>query len=144
MRIYVASSWKNGLYDDVVARLRSAGHSVYDFRASATAFDWRACATEDQLRDPRRFRDEVLTNRVAVDAFESDIGALRAADATVLVLPCGRSAHLELGFAVARGQRTIVLLDKPLSEPDLMYLAVGKLAVSLNEVVETLREWRLE
>ena len=31
-RIYVASSWRNTFYPEVVARLREAGHEVYDFR----------------------------------------------------------------------------------------------------------------
>ena len=31
-KIYVASSWRNQYYSDVVDRLREAGHEVYDFR----------------------------------------------------------------------------------------------------------------
>jgi hypothetical protein len=31
-KIYVASSWRNTFYHEVVARLREAGHDVYDFR----------------------------------------------------------------------------------------------------------------
>lgn len=31
-KIYVASSWRNQYYSDVVNRLREAGHEVYDFR----------------------------------------------------------------------------------------------------------------
>ena len=31
-KIYVASSWRNVFYPDVVQRLRDAGHEVYDFR----------------------------------------------------------------------------------------------------------------
>ena len=31
-RIYVASSWRNVYYPEVVTRLREAGHEVYDFR----------------------------------------------------------------------------------------------------------------
>ena len=49
-------------------------------------------------------------------AIEKDMAALRSADATVLVLPCGRSAHLELGWAAGSGQRTVVLLDDPIDE----------------------------
>lgn len=30
--IYVASSWRNPYYEDVVKRLRKEGHTVYDFR----------------------------------------------------------------------------------------------------------------
>ena len=31
-KIYVASSWRNTYYPEVVERLREAGHEVYDFR----------------------------------------------------------------------------------------------------------------
>ena len=31
-KIYVASSWRNVYYPDVVAKLRKTGHEVYDFR----------------------------------------------------------------------------------------------------------------
>ena len=31
-KIYVASSWRNEYYPEVVEKLREAGHEVYDFR----------------------------------------------------------------------------------------------------------------
>lgn len=126
--------------------LRDAGHTVYDFRNPSegdNGFGWRQCAQEgtdpaafrDMMQDPAFFRDEVLTHPIARAGFEKDMGALRAADATVIVLPCGRSAHLELGYAVGAGQKTIVYLDDPMSEPELMYLACTTICVSLAEVV---------
>ena len=42
-KIYVASSWRNQFYSDVVDRLREAGHEVYDFRnppQGTGAFHW--------------------------------------------------------------------------------------------------------
>lgn len=33
MKIYVASSWRNGRQPYVVDMLRERGHAVYDFRA---------------------------------------------------------------------------------------------------------------
>lgn len=136
MRIYVASSWRNERQPKVVTALRKRGHDVYDFREASTSFDWRAVATKAQLTSPRKFRDEVLFKLAGVfDAFMADMGAIRNADATVLVLPCGRSAHLELGFAVANGQKTVVLLDDPLSEPEIMYLAASHVCVTLAEAV---------
>lgn len=143
MRIYVASSWRNPLQQQVVQALRAAGHSVYDFRNPEPGdhgFGWRQCATPEQLKDPRAFRDEVLTHPVARAGFGKDMRALSTADATVLVLPCGRSAHLELGYATGAGQRTIVLLDNPMTEPELMYLMNSEICVSLDEVVERLRD----
>jgi len=142
MRIYVTSSWRNETRQQaVVAALRAAGHDVYDFRNPAPGdhgFSWRQCADSEQLKDPRRFRDEVLEHPVALAGFDKDMRALDSADATVLVLPCGRSAHLELGYAVGDNQRTIVLLDDPMSEPELMYLMCDELCTTVEEVVQKL------
>lgn len=66
----------------------------------------------------------------AVEGFDSDFGAMQKADTFVLVLPCGKSAHLELGWAVGAGKRTAILLEDPV-EPELMYRMVDHLAPSL-------------
>jgi len=139
MKIYVASSWRNETaHRSAVDSLRAAGHDVYDFRNPApgdTGFAWRQVDHDrDWLKDPARFRAG-LTHPVAQHGFRLDMSALTGADATVLVLPCGRSAHLELGYAVGAGQRTIVLLDTPMSEPELMYLACDAMCVSIGEVL---------
>jgi hypothetical protein len=142
MRIYVASSWRNETRQQAtVLALRECGHAVYDFRNPSPGdhgFSWRQCATPEQLKDPTKFRDQVLTHPVAQVGFAKDMHALSMAEATVLVLPCGRSAHLELGWAAGARQKTIVLLDDPISEPELMYLACSKLCVSIAEVVREL------
>lgn len=143
MKIYVASSWRNeDRQQRMVRLLRDDGHDVYDFRNPSPGdrgFSWRQCATADELTDPRAFRAMVTSSPIARLGFSKDMNALRAADATVLVLPCGRSAHLELGWAAGHGQRTIVLLDDPVSEPELMYLACTHLAVTFEEVAGILR-----
>lgn len=142
MRIYVASSWRNEARQQMtVHALRNVGHIVYDFRNPAEGdhgFGWRQCATQAQIKNPRAFRDEVLTHPIARAGFNQDMTALREAEVTVLVLPCGRSAHLEVGYAVGAKQRTIVLLDDPLSEPELMYLACTDLCTTLGEVIESI------
>ena len=143
MKIYVANSWRNEVrQQDAVHALRDAGHEVYDFRNPEPGdhgFSWRSCATPEQLKDPDKFRREVLTHPIAQAGFAKDMRALADADATVLVLPCGRSAHLELGWATGAKQKTIVLLDNPISEPELMYLACSHICVSMAEVVELLK-----
>lgn len=139
MKIYVASSWRNEERQQAVVKaLRDEGHEVYDFRNPAPGdqgFSWRSCSTPDQLKDPQKFRDEVLTSETAKSGFAKDMAALEGADATVLVLPCGRSAHLELGYAVGAGQLTLVLWDNPVSEPELMYLMCKSTCLSIEEVI---------
>lgn len=50
-----------------------------------------------------------------------DRDALHWCDTCVLVLPCGRSAHLEAGYAAGQGKRTIFMLSQDKFEPELMY-----------------------
>lgn len=146
LRIYVASSWRNETRQQAVVKaLRADGHDVYDFRNPAPGdhgFAWRQCASKEQLRDARKFRDEVLTHPIAEAGFEKDMDALAEADVCVLVLPCGRSAHLELGYAIgACRTMSIVLLDDPLGEPELMYLAASVICVNLEEVRASIKEF---
>lgn len=144
LRIYVASSWRNDRYCEVVNRLRAEGHDVYDFRNPApgdVGFSWRQVpgAPEADHRKGWPAADvvRVLAQPRAQAGFKSDMDALEQSDVCVLVLPCGRSAHLELGWAVGAGRRTVVLLDDP-AEPDLMHLMADRICLTLDEVVEEL------
>lgn len=142
MRIYVASSWRNARQPAVVGALRIAGHEVYDFRNPAPGndgFRWSEIDPAWQDWSAASFRT-ALDHPVAVAGFNCDMDALRAADACVLVLPCGRSAHLELGWAVGAAKRTVVLLEGK-NEPELMYRMVDALCADVPELLETLAGW---
>ena len=110
-RIYVASSWRNKYFPEVVTRLREAGHEVYDFR---------------------------LHHPLAERQFQADIDALTWADTCVLVLPCGRSAHTEAGWMAGAGKRVIAYIPEML-EPELMYKLFDAVAGSLDELVGLLQ-----
>jgi hypothetical protein len=141
MRIYVASSWRNPYQPDVVRGLREAGHEVYDFRHPAPGDDGFAWAEIDpawQSWAPAQYR-AALQHPRAQGGFAHDRLALQMADATVLVLPCGRSAHLELGYAAGVGQRTAVLMLEP-CEAELMYLLVDRICLTIDELLAFLRE----
>lgn len=138
-RIYVASSWRNQYQQNVVERLRMAGHQVYDFRNPApgqNGFAWHQLDPDWQTWDPVRYRETLLTHPVAAHGFMSDFRAMLWADTCVLVLPCGRSAHLEAGWFCGAGKRCIVLLEN--GEPELMNLLATDICVSITEVLELL------
>lgn len=122
MNIYVASSWRNSLQPAIVHILRRLGHDVYDFRNPApynTGFSWSEIDPEWQNWTPAQWRD-ALKHPVAERGYESDIAALRACDAVVFVLPCGRSASWEFGYAMGQGKKGyVVALEK--TEPELMF-----------------------
>ena len=58
--IYVASSWRNGYYPEVVAKLREAGHDVYDFRnppSGDPGFKWSSVSEDYMEWPPVQYRD---------------------------------------------------------------------------------------
>ena len=140
MKIYVASSWRNNKQPEVVAALRDEGHEVYDFKNPDTehaGFHWSDIDKDWKDWSPAVFRER-LEHPIAKEGFSQDISAMRWADAFVLVMPCGRSAHLELGWASGAGKKTIILLES--GEPELMYKIADHLCVDIEDVCEKLVE----
>lgn len=139
--IYVASSWRNDFQQEVVKALRKAGHSVYDFknpRPGENGFHWSEISPDWQSWGSASFRN-ALTHPIAVSGFASDYQAMMEADTCVLVLPCGRSAHLEAGWFAGRPGKTLIILLASENEPELMYRMADKLCCSIWEVISTLQ-----
>lgn len=123
-KIYLASSWRCADQPRVLALLRDAGHEVYDFRNPApgnTGFAWSAIDPDWLGWEPAAFA-KLLEHPVAQAGFALDRDALDECDTCVLLLPCGRSAHLEAGYAAGQGKPTIFYLSPDRFEPELMYL----------------------
>lgn len=144
--VYVASSWRNPIHTAVCATLTAAGIDHYDFKNpdGGTGFSWREVrpVTVGGPALPGKGADwehvdtylSMVEHPRAIEGFTADFGAMQKADAFVLVLPCGKSAHLELGWAVGTGKRTAILLEDPV-EPELMYRMVDYLAASLFDLL---------
>ena len=135
MRIYVASSWKNKRQPEVVKALRAEGHEVYDFKNSE-GFNWRDIDDDWVSWSPAKYRD-MLDHPSAVRGFESDVKAMNWAHAFVLVAPCGRSAHLEFGWAIGTCLPSFILLEEQ-QEPELMYRMADSICLGIPELVQVL------
>ena len=117
MKIYAATSWRNTHHERIVALLREE-HRVYDFRhpsvdgpigAPEEGFSWREIDPNWQKWTPQQYR-EAMKHPIAQQGYRSDSQAMIWADACVITLPCGRSAHLEAGWMMGRGKPTAVYL----------------------------------
>jgi hypothetical protein len=124
----------------VVQTLRAAGIDCYDFRnpPNNSGFGWEETDPNyqrgSQGNTPVKMYLEMLEHERAHEGFAADFGAMQQADTFVLVLPCGRSAHLEMGWAVGAGKRTAILLEDPI-EPELMYKMVDLITPSMLELL---------
>jgi hypothetical protein len=140
-RIYVASSWRNPFQPEIVTGLRARNHAVYDFRnpEGRTGFSWKQVGGPQDRQPTLAEYREMLAHPVAAAGYLSDFRAMEWADTCVLVLPCGRSAHLEAGWFAGRGKR-LIILTRDHEEPELMALMANHICGSFGEVVEALAE----
>ena len=140
-KIYVASSWRNEFYPEVLEALRNAGHDVYDFRNPPSGdggFKWSNVDPNYMEWTPQEYRQH-LTSKQAERQFQNDIEAMESCDACVIVLPCGRSAHTEAGWFSGKGKKVIVYLPIK-QEPELMYKLFNGIACNLTELFVLLNE----
>ena len=139
MKIYLASSWRNLYQPEVLQALRNAGHEVYDFRnpkPGNTGFAWSDIEKDWLEWDAERFA-QALKHPIAEKGFESDWNAMVEAGACVLLLPCGRSAHIEAGYFRGANKRLIILLLGK-NEPELMYKMADDVCTNIDQVIAVL------
>lgn len=123
-RVYVASSWRNKHQPYVCQSLIRWGHQVFDFRHPRSGYDgfhWSEIDPEWEKWSKEELVQLLQNNQTAAYGFLSDLRGMQWADTCVLVLPCGRSAHLEAGWFAGANKRLIVYMPEK-QEPDLMYL----------------------
>jgi nucleoside 2-deoxyribosyltransferase len=136
--IYLIGSLRNPEIPKIAAQLRTlTGQEVFD--------DWYAAGPEadDYWRDYEKekghsFR-EALKGYAARNVFLFDKGHLDRCRAAVLVLPAGKSGHLELGYVLGKGKPGYILL--PDADPerfDVMYQFATGVYDDVNELAEAL------
>lgn len=122
--IYLIGSLRNPAVPDLAEQLRQLDFDVFD--------DWMAAGPEadDFWQKYENYRgrsfDEALAGHAAQHVFQFDKFHLDRCDAAILLLPAGKSGHLELGYMIGSGKLGFILMDKEPERYDVMYnFAVG-------------------
>lgn len=143
MKLYVASSWRNPRQPEIVEALRAAGHEAYDFRnpPSGSGFSWSQIDPAWASWSVSAYA-RALEHEIAQAGFDSDFNAMKWADAGVLVLGSGRSAHLEAGYFVGAHKPLVVILDENEfkdgaghSVIELMYKMANAIVVNVDQAI---------
>jgi len=135
--IYLIGSLRSPRIPEVAAQLRAAGYEVFD--------DWYSPGpqTDDEWQKYERGRGrsyaDALSGWHAQNQFQFDRHHLQRASAVVLVLPAGKSAHLELGWSLGSGKPGYILLDGEPERYDIMYNFATAIVSTVDELVEKLK-----
>lgn len=139
MKVYVIGSLRNPNVPSLAEYLRTEGYEVFD--------DWYAAGPEAddywQKYEVNRGHSftEALDGHAAWHVFNYDRYHLDTSDAVVLQLPAGKSGHLEFGYAIGRGKRGFILLDKEPERFDVMYRFATRVCNTLGELTEGLQKF---
>ena len=132
-KIYLIGSLRDKRIPKIANELREkTGHEVFDdwFAPGPRADDyWK----EYETARGRSYK-EALQGYASTHIFAFDKHHLDTSQIGVLILPSGKSCHLELGYLAGCGKDTYVLMDKP-DRWDVMYQFATGIAFDMDELI---------
>lgn len=137
--IYLIGSLRNRSIIELGNDIRKSGIDVFDswLGASPDADDsWQDYANRRGLS-----YQEALADYGAQCIFNFDKYHLDRCDGSVLVMPAGKSGHIELGYTVGRGKPAWVLFDKMPERFDVMYNFTKGIFFEKEKLIEAVREY---
>lgn len=138
--VYIIGSLKNWKVIELAKKLRKEfpNWEVFDSWISpgpeADDF-WRKYSKKKGLTHQQALKDWSATH-----IFEFDKKHIDRADIVVMYMPCGKSGHLELGYALGQGKKGYILFDKEPERWDIMALFATEIFYDLNKLIETLKK----
>lgn len=137
MKIYLIGALKNPDIPLFGNKLRELGFDVFD--------DWWGAGpkADDHWREYENIRGrsyhDALQGHAARNIFQFDNRHLLESDMAILMLPAGRSGHLEFGFMVGQGKQGYVLFDKVPKKYDVMYCFADEVFFAQEDLLTFLK-----
>lgn len=140
MKLYLIGSLRNDKVPVTAEFIRR--------KCAVTVFDdWYAAGPEadDYWQKYEKSRghtyEQALKGNAARHVYEYDKSHLDSSDMAVLMLPAGKSGHLEFGYMIGKGKKGIIYI--PEDEPerwDVMYLFADRVVHTKEKLVEAIEE----
>ena len=138
--IYVIGSLANKKIPYFANELRKLGFIVYDqWWAPGPLADsyWRHYTKIRKLS-----YKEALQDCAATHIFEFDKELIDKSDIVVMLMNGGRSAHMELGYAIGKGKKGYILFEGEPKRYDVMYQFATEIFFDRGELIAKLKENR--
>lgn len=141
--LYLIGSLRNPDIPSIAQQIRKLGWDVFDdwYAAGPEADDyWRKY---EEARG-RTYEDALDNGYAARHVFGFDLEHIRRCSVGVLVLPAGRSGHLELGYMAGSGKHTVIVLPEDTDRWDVMYKFASKVVRGVPKLLEHLETFNVE
>lgn len=138
--IYLIGSLRNPKVVKLGNLLRKHKFDVFDDWAAAGKIADDCWQAYENARG-RNYAD-ALKGYAAQHVFGFDRKHLQRCDAVVLLLPAGKSGHLELGWSLGRGKPGFILMEKEPPRYDVMYNFATGVFFKEKDLIRTLKTYK--
>lgn len=118
-RIYLIGSLRENSVRSLANRIRKLGFTVFD--------DWHAAGprADDIWQEYEMGRGHTfiqgLAGEHARDVHKIDVEKIDKSDTGILLMPSGKSCHMEFGYMMGQGKRGYILIPGEPERWDIMY-----------------------
>jgi len=136
--IYLIGSLRNSKIPFIAKELRKLGYEVFD--------DWFSPGphADDFWRKYEKIRGsnykQALNNYAAKHIFEFDKFHLDRCNIGILIMPAGKSCHLEAGYMIGQGKKVYILFDKELKRWDIMVQFATDIFFNIKDLIKELKK----
>lgn len=140
MKIYIIGALKNKKVPEFANRLEQAGFEPFA--------DWFSPGPEADtfLLEYAKIRGwdykKALRSYAATHTFNFDREHIDAADAAVMLAPCGKSGHMELGYVIGCKKPAYILFEEYPDRFDVMYNFATDVFDNEQELIDRLQFFR--
>lgn len=137
---FVASRWRNKeAVLELARKMREKGKAVYTFiEGDGEKYELKDVHEKYTPEEfMKHFESRDWQNDHAIrEVFEVDMDALKKSESVILLLPAGKSAHIEIGVAYGLGKKCILIGEQKEAESlycifDEVYSTIDAFVVSL-------------
>lgn len=123
LKLYVASSFINPYYDQFIKDLEGMKDAEGNQRFLVYNFKGKGIDLHNYKNNEEVFRKVMYSEKIK-EAVERDRQFIASCDLFVLLLPAGKSAHMELGYAAGLKKPCYIVLNNTY-EHEIKYLMCG-------------------
>lgn len=138
---FIAARWRNkDKVMELAKKIESKGKTVYNFVEGD--------GTEYELKDSeKKYSPEEFMNKFesipnwrsdpkVQEIFDVDMNALKESEKLVLLLPAGKSAHIEAGVAYGMGKHCVVIGEQ--KETESLYFIFSEFYENIDDFIASL------
>lgn len=138
MKYFIALRWRNKdkaleLYDKLKQKAgKDNVYCCFDNKYSSHLVEQDPEETMKDFENIKDWRNDEFVKNI----FKTDLDELKKADAVILLLPAGKSAHMEIGIAYGMGKKCI-LVGKA-EETESLYLIFDEFYDTIDDFIDSL------